>query len=140
MRIFPEMCASTLCPFSSWTRNMALGSGSTTVPSSTIASSLGFGIWSLLVTTEGARLRRQPSQGTLHDISAGDGKHLRAVVGDGDGVLEVGREAPVGRLHRPAVVEEHGARPPGVHHGLHGEHVAHPELDATTWRPVVGDL
>src|SRR5438067_11637341 len=124
MRIFPEMCASTLCPFSSWTRNMALGSGSTTVPSSTIASSLGFGIWSLLVTTEGARLRRQPSQGTLHDISAGNGKHLRTVVGDGDRVLEMGGEAAVGGLHRPAVVEEDGAGAAGVDHGLHGEDVA----------------
>src|SRR5687767_5479067 len=37
------MWASTLWPFSSSTRNMALGSGSTTVPSRTIASSLGFG-------------------------------------------------------------------------------------------------
>ena len=43
IRIFPELWASTLWPFSSSTRNMAFGSGSTTVPSSTIASSLGFG-------------------------------------------------------------------------------------------------
>src|SRR5947208_16991517 len=119
MRIFPEMWASTLCPFSSWTRNMAFGNGSTTVPSSTIASSLGLGRFGppggknlncgLLETgSPGARQRRQPSQGTLHDISDGDGKHLRAVVGDGDGVLEVGREAAVGRLHRPAVVHQRG--------------------------------
>src|SRR3954470_21725320 len=43
MRIFPEMWASTLWPFSSSTRNMAFGSGSMTVPSRTIASSLGLG-------------------------------------------------------------------------------------------------
>src|SRR4029079_17437734 len=36
------MCASTLWPFSSSTRNMAFGSGSTTVPSTRMASSLGF--------------------------------------------------------------------------------------------------
>src|SRR3954464_2351389 len=41
MRIFPEMWASTLCPFSNSTRNMALGSGSTTVPSTRIVSSFG---------------------------------------------------------------------------------------------------
>ncbi len=41
--IFPELCANTLWPFSSSTRNMALGNGSTTVPSSTMASSLGLG-------------------------------------------------------------------------------------------------
>src|SRR5256885_5501055 len=34
------MWASTLCPFSSSTRNIALGRGSTTVPSTSIASSL----------------------------------------------------------------------------------------------------
>src|SRR5712672_1919825 len=41
MRILPEMCASTLCPFSSSTRNMAFGNGSVTVPSTRIMSSLG---------------------------------------------------------------------------------------------------
>src|SRR5262245_7637477 len=34
------MWASTLCPFSSSTRNMALGRGSTTVPSTSMTSSL----------------------------------------------------------------------------------------------------
>ena len=41
MRIFPEMWASTLCPFSSSTRNIAFGNGSMTVPSTRIVSSLG---------------------------------------------------------------------------------------------------
>src|SRR5918994_6496594 len=49
MRIFPEMWANTLWPFSSSTRNMALGRGSMTVPSRTIASSLDFGRGLLLV-------------------------------------------------------------------------------------------
>src|SRR5207245_1203784 len=40
IRIFPLTCASTLWPFSSSTRNIAFGSGSTTVPSTSIASSL----------------------------------------------------------------------------------------------------
>ena len=40
MRILPDTWASTLWPFSSSTRNIALGSGSTTVPSTSIASSL----------------------------------------------------------------------------------------------------
>src|SRR3954451_10089137 len=51
MRIFPEMWASTLWPFSSSTRNMAFGNGSVTVPSRTIASSLGLGS-ELLPTTD----------------------------------------------------------------------------------------
>src|SRR6202162_5823007 len=40
LRIFPETCASTWCLFSSSTLNMALGSGSTTVAITSIASSL----------------------------------------------------------------------------------------------------
>src|SRR4051795_3690320 len=52
MRIFPEMWANTLWPFSSSTRNMAFGSGSMTVPSRTIASSLGFGSVVLLLATD----------------------------------------------------------------------------------------
>src|SRR3954453_21046539 len=40
IRILPEICASTVCPFSSSTRNIALGRGSTTVPSTSITSSL----------------------------------------------------------------------------------------------------
>src|SRR6202166_1121182 len=39
-RIFPETCASTWCLFSHSTLNMALGSGSTTVAITSIASSL----------------------------------------------------------------------------------------------------
>lgn len=39
IRIFPEMCAKTMCPFFNSTRNMALGNGSTTVPSTSMASS-----------------------------------------------------------------------------------------------------
>src|SRR3954453_18282773 len=40
IRILPEICARTVCPFSSSTRNIALGRGSTTVPSTSITSSL----------------------------------------------------------------------------------------------------
>src|SRR5215467_7238772 len=40
-RIFPEMCASTWCLFSSSTRNIAFGSGSITVAITSMASSLG---------------------------------------------------------------------------------------------------
>src|SRR5436190_20326952 len=141
MRIFPEMWASTLCPFSSWTRNIALGSGSTTVPSSTIASSLGFGIVEPpRLLAEGRAAGTKPFQGTLYGISASNSKHFGAVIGHGDGVLEMGAEAPVGRLHRPPVVHQHRPRPAHVHHGLHGEHVPHPELDPPPRGAVVRDL
>lgn len=49
IRIFPELCASTWCPFSSSTLNIAFGSGSTTVPSRTMASSFGLGRSLLLI-------------------------------------------------------------------------------------------
>lgn len=39
IRIFPETCAKTRWPLANSTRNMALGKGSTTVPSTEIASS-----------------------------------------------------------------------------------------------------
>src|SRR6185503_1941174 len=39
--IFPEICASTWCLFSSSTRNIAFGSGSSTVAMTSMASSLG---------------------------------------------------------------------------------------------------
>src|ERR1700684_877818 len=51
IRIFPELCARTVYPFSNSTRNMALGRGSTTVPSTVNASSFGLLRFSLLVTS-----------------------------------------------------------------------------------------
>src|SRR5205814_908464 len=150
MRIFPEMWASTLWPFSSSTRNMALGRGSTTVPSSTIASSLGLGRW----TSESGPSRVPPpalearhtawgrpeTLAKVRDNRASDahtavllpesrlGQDLGAVVGDGDGVLEVGRQGAVGGDHGPAVVHEQCGGLAHVDHGLDGEHVALPEL------------
>src|SRR6476646_7314188 len=128
MRIFPEMCASTLCPFSSCTRNMALGNGSTTVPSSTIASSFGFGIVEPpRLRRKGASQARKSFQGTLYGSSACDSKHFRALWGHRDGVLEMGGEAAIGRLDRPAVAHEHRPRAPDVDHGLDRDDVAHPQ-------------
>src|SRR5215813_1020158 len=47
MRILPLTCASTRWPLSSSTRNIAFGSGSTTVPSTSIASSFGMSFYKL---------------------------------------------------------------------------------------------
>src|SRR5918998_765042 len=44
------MCASTLCPFSSSTRNCVLGSASVTVPSTSMTSSLANDLLSQTVT------------------------------------------------------------------------------------------
>src|SRR5256885_11653143 len=111
------MCASTLWPFSSSTLNMAFGSGSTTVPSTRMASSLGFarGIhlrfqgFGAANVQQAARARPlsisgiatpRRSRRRLHPL--GEGEHLGAVVGDGDGVFEVGGERPVTGDDRPA--------------------------------------
>src|SRR2546430_6900561 len=139
MRILPEMCASTLWPFSSSTRNMAFGSGSTTVPSTRIASSLGLARGNHLLlrcfraasVQQAARarplsisgnygLRRsRPSPGSL-----GEGEDLGAVVGHGDRVLEVGGERTVPGDDRPAVVQGLGLGLALVDHRLDGQDVA----------------
>src|SRR5205823_1314338 len=138
------MWASTRWPFSSSTRNMALGRGSTTVPSSTIASSLGLGSffsWGILVPVTTRAEGAETAPGTIEkDISPGHRQHFRAVLGEGDGVLEVGREAPVGGDDRPAVVEQERSGGADVDHGLHREHVPHLELDALPRGSVVRDL
>src|SRR6266446_6008571 len=111
MRIFPEMCASTLWPFSSSTRNMAFGSGSTTVPSTRIASSLGFARGNHLRFSNRERPAGRSSQTVEYKpksgqtakpsplVFSGDREDLGAVVGHGDGVLEVGGERTVPRDH-----------------------------------------
>src|SRR5689334_19001177 len=151
------MCASTLCPFSSSTRNMALGSGSTTVPSTRIVSSLGLARTSTYFRS-GARKRRAkssrsrptilygPPARAQSDISSDgrfgralprEGQHLRAVVGDCDGVLEVRRAPVVAGDDRPAVGQHLGGRAAGIDHGLDREDVAFLELHAPAGRPVV---
>src|SRR6267143_582414 len=100
MRILPLTCASTRWPLSSSTRNIAFGNGSTTVPSTSIASSFGIAL---------GRDSRE---------------NVGAVVGDGDGVLEVRGQAAVGGHRRPAVVEHPDLPRPQGDHGLDGQHHA----------------
>src|SRR5665213_2524566 len=52
IRIFPELCARTVYPFSNSTRNMAFGRGSTTDPPTVNASSFGLLRFFLLVTAQ----------------------------------------------------------------------------------------
>src|SRR5687768_8430364 len=105
MRILPETWASTRCPLSSSTRNIAFGNGSTTVPSTSIASSLAI------------RASRRPAC-----------QHVGAVLRHRDGVLEVRREAPVAGDGRPAVVQDPHLVGPHGHHGFDGEHHPGSEL------------
>src|SRR6266566_1933986 len=136
------MWASTLCPFSSSTRNMALGRGSTTVPSTSIASSLATLQLILCVGTrpEGARnvpregrksvygqvsrcvhALQAPVYGSHRDATAASvpgGQYLVPVVGYRDGVLEMRREGPVGGDDGPSVGHDRGLVLAQVQHGL----------------------
>src|SRR5215217_687292 len=119
MRILPEMCASTLWPLSSTTRNIALGRGSITVPSTSMESSFGnqhpsFGLQMLLEARRDSTssLERQASSrmrttnpyelppgaayfAPLPTSFPAPGEDLRTLIRHENGVLEVGRELTV---------------------------------------------
>ena len=62
-------------------------------------------------STPDARAKAAATRGVPR--ASGKRQDLGAAVGDGDRVLEVGRQAAVGRDHGPPVVEQHGSpRPP----------------------------
>src|SRR5512147_181106 len=107
MRILPEMWARTLWPVSSSTRNMALGSGSSTVPSTSMASSLAIDLAPL------ASAARTSAAAPVQK-----GENIRPVLRDGHRVLEVGRQGPVGGHGRPAILQHLDVRPPCVDHRL----------------------
>src|SRR5215813_3072220 len=185
IRSFPEICASTLCPFSSSMANIVLGNGSTTVPSTSIASRFATGGAGSLSHTEcrpgradTERVAYQKSHSPRNDWPAAtapsalprhvscapnarpvgqlrrrwpafrasaspslDGREdLGAVLGDGDGVLEMGRECAVGRIHRPAVLLHVHVAAAEREHRLDGEAHAGLQLRAAGPGPVVRDL
>src|SRR5258708_1849469 len=102
LRIFPETCARTWCLFSNSTLNMALGSGSTTVAITSIASSL-------LIDSLSQLLLRQ---------------NQRAVSGHCHTVLKVSAGTAVSRYRRPLVVQDLSFWPARIHHRLDCEHHA----------------
>src|SRR6267142_3107919 len=129
LRILPETCARTWCLFSSSTRNIALGSGSTTVAMTSMASSLefpespfffssriGLAIISRVYQSR-AKARR------LHLLPRRSGHLFRTrqnpgpVRGDRHGVLEVRRGAAIRRFRHPLVAHPN-FRPARVHHRL----------------------
>ena len=68
------------------------------------------------------------------------GQDLRAVLGDGDGVLEVGRQGAVDGSHRPVVLEEVRPKIAQGQHRLDGQAQTGLELAALATGAVVGDL
>src|SRR5678816_1837295 len=95
LRIFPDTCARTLCLLCSSTRNIAFGSGSTTVASTWIASSLDIG-------------------GPIPSRRAQRAEHARSRIGERHAALEVRGEAAVACAGGPAVGVEHDLGASGV--------------------------
>src|SRR6185436_1016543 len=138
------MWANTLCPFSSSTRNMALGSGSVTVPSTSIASF--FGKLRVILVFRARPTRPRTSQNRLRleagsqytgqartpstsggnisltcgfeRRSAAGRQHLVPVLGHGDRVLEMGGQGPILGHHGPTVGEQAGLPAARIDHRL----------------------
>src|SRR5467141_474573 len=102
MRIFPEMKAWIMCPFSSFTRNVAFGRFSITSPCNSMTSSLAM-----------ASTRRQPAlevglaQQALVLVGHDVGLHLRHEVHRHDDDDQQRRAAEV-ELHVPSQDQEFG--------------------------------
>src|SRR5947207_15851597 len=95
MRILPEICASTLWPFSNSTRNIAFGSGSMTVPST----------WT-------------PSSFAIPLVGLDSGEDDRPLGPDREGVLEVRRKASIHRPDRPMIRQGQHLHRPRIYQGL----------------------
>src|SRR5580704_5181292 len=130
LRIFPEMWASTWCLFSSSTRNIAFGSGSTTVAITSMASS--FPLPSVDFFFSGSGLRIMSSYFKLEEISfplptrptsfPRPRKNPRPLGRDRDSVLEMRRITAIRGDCRPVVFQDSHARPARVHHRFDGKH------------------
>src|SRR3989304_2868607 len=107
IRSLPEMWANTRWPFSSSTANMVFGSGSRTVPSTSIASRLATGGAGSLSRDKcrpaGPTHERAAYQVVVDPGNPGSGrrKDLRGVLGPGDRVLEGRGQRAVGGDHGP---------------------------------------
>src|SRR5687767_1380860 len=110
MRILPEMWARMTLPPGISHRNIAFGSASRMLPSTSILSSLP--------------INRQ---------------YLRALLRDEHRVLEMSRKRAVLGHGRPAVGQRLHLGPAGVDHGLDGEHQARLQPHARAAAAVVRD-
>src|ERR687893_38092 len=150
MRILPEMCASTLCPLSSSTRNCVLGSASVMVPSTSMTSSLAkdllFSDSYKLVGAKRIYYHVGPPTPSAKPLPlpgrpAVRGEHPRAVLGDGYGVLKVSREGAVGGVDGPVVIlVEDDAVVAQRDHGLYGEGHPSEQAGSRVGTAVVGNL
>src|ERR1035437_10871094 len=135
IRSLPEMWASTRWPFSSSTENMVLGNGSSTVPSTSIASFFATCCVSSLSRTNaghhGRHTNRQitkdgrsrqpagaeaPTSLRKHPSCSYGREDHRTIFGHGNRVLEVSSGRMIPRHHGPVVGERFDL---GVAEGQH---------------------
>src|SRR5918998_2440701 len=131
------MCASTLCPLSSSTRNCVLGNASVTAPSTSMTSSLAKDLsFPTGYKIAGAKRISYHAHAASHTANSAPlpaqapvfRQHPRAVLRHRDRVLEVGRERAVGGVDRPLVLLVEVYRVVAQRdHGLYGER--HPRLE-----------
>src|SRR3984885_14686718 len=149
LRIFPEICASTWCLFSSSTRNIAFGSGSITVDLNSMAFSLPLSP-RFFFSFSGLGLMRScvPLQPTSASCLLPDRsrrffrprQNPRSIFRHGHGVLEVRRIATVCRHRRPLVIQHPHARATRVYHRLDGQHHALLQLRALSRGTIIRQL
>src|ERR1044072_1957954 len=141
MRILPETWAIIvwLLPFSSFTRNIALGRDSSTVASTRKASSLGIGSLSRRVVTS----LLDGDARTLLSLSSVR-QDFRAGRGHRDGVLKVSCRCVVLGDDRPTVIQNHHIRLAEDDHGLNCQCHTGLQIKITAFlelvRNEVGDL
>src|ERR1700723_3090249 len=149
LRIFPEICASTWCLFSSSTRNIAFGSGSITVAITSMGSSFPlsprvFFFFSCLWLLRSCVSLQPTSSSCLPPARSRrffrPRQNPRSIFRHGHGVLEVRRIATVCRHRRPLVIQHPHARATGVYHRLHGQHHALLQLRALSRGTIIRQL
>src|SRR5579862_1446970 len=149
IRSLPLMWARTRWPFSNSTANIVLGSGSMTVPSTSIASFLATGSRSSLSRTEcrpewadtrTVRISTFRRSGNCQAGGSDGGEDLRAVLGDRDAVLEMGGERTVAGHDRPVVGLHDRLVAAEGEHRLDGQAQAGLDPPAGLAGAVVGDL
>src|SRR6266852_4079287 len=138
LRIFPETCASTLCLFSSSTRNIAFGKGSITVAITSMASSFGFPESPFSFFSYGGFdiCSCVPCLPGWPGHFFRPGQNPRPIRGHGYGVLEMRRRTSIGRFRHPLAAHLH-FRPAGVHHRFDGDDHAFLQTRPASRLPVI---
>src|SRR5687768_6715906 len=98
IRNLPEMWARTSWPLSNSTRNIALGSGSVTLPSTSITSFFGTDSPASHANSASRCLR---DNHRLYHVRAHRSQYNRPILSNGDGVLVVSGHRTVNRDDRP---------------------------------------